>query len=73
MKFVQPPIIQYFENSIPLTHFKTAMITHYHLHSETIYSQLALSILKIGNYLQIPNEIMKNQVEKKIHKQNKTK
>ena len=48
--------------------------THYHLNSDNIYPQLALSISRIGTYLQISNKIMKNQEEKKqrqkqIHKQ----
>ena len=39
--------------------------THYQLDSETICTQLALSILKTGNYQQIPNNIMKSQDKKK--------
>ena len=46
--------------------------THYQLDSETICTQLALSILKTGNYQQIPNDIMKSQEKKKKYT-NKTK
>ena len=38
--------------------------THYHLRSETICALLALSILKIENYQQISNDIMKSQGKK---------
>ena len=46
--------------------------THYQLDSETICTQLALSILKTGNYQKIPNDIMKSQDKKKKYT-NKTK
>ena len=47
--------------------------THYHLRSETICALLALSILKIENYQQISNGIMKSQGKKNTPTKQKTK